>query len=50
MSVTLLQYGYRMSKAALNMAGATMAKDLAESQVLCWCTCQPHLCHSAFYF
>lgn len=31
--IALLQYGYRMSKSALNMAGATMAKDLQQSQV-----------------
>ena len=33
MSTVLMQYGYRMSKSALNMAGATMAKDLQQSQV-----------------
>jgi hypothetical protein len=31
--IVLMQYGYRMSKSALNMAGATMAKDLQQSQV-----------------
>jgi hypothetical protein len=31
--MTFLQYGYRMSKSALNMAGATMTKDLLESKV-----------------
>ena len=31
-----MQLGYRMSKAALNMAGATIAMHLAKQQVLCF--------------